>query len=244
MAVASRATRPVRLRRAGSALVLAGVLLVAWSTVALVFGDPLTALYARHEQAALRRAFAAEVERFRAPARAAAHVRAQGHAPPPARVLAHDARRFAAALAPGQAFGRLRIPRISLDAVVVQGTDWWGDLRRGPGHYEASALPGLGRTAAVAGHRTTFGAWFRHIDEIRAGDPIVLQMPYATFRYRVQGHVISNNDDRRRLLAPQGYERLMLSACHPLYSASQRWVVFARAVSATLAGGAVVRFGG
>ena len=97
-------------------------------------------------------------------------------------------------------------------------------------------MPGLGRTVAIAGHRTTFGAWFRHIDSLRDGDPMSLQTPYGTFRYRVQYHKIVKSDDWG-IIRPQGYERLVLSACHPLYSASHRWVVFARAVSETPRGG-------
>jgi sortase A len=88
---------------------------------------------------------------------------------------------------------------------------------------------------AIAGHRTTYGAWFRHIDDIRNGDTITLQMPYATFTYRVQMHQVVPNTDWG-IITPQGYDRLVLSACHPLYSASHRWVVFARGVSVTLPG--------
>ena len=119
---------------------------------------------------------------------------------------------------------------------MVQGTDWLSDLSKGPGHYTQTSVPGLGRTVAIAGHRTTFGAWFRHIDSLRNGDPISLQTPYGTFRYRVQYHRVVKSDDWG-IIRPQGYERLVLSACHPLYSASHRWVVFARAVSETPRGG-------
>ena len=80
---------------------------------------------------------------------------------------------------------------------------------------------------AIAGHRTTFGAWFRHIDQLRPADPIVLNLPYGRFTYRVQ---------RTRIVSPSafwitknvGYDRLVLSACHPLFSATKRIVVFAR----------------
>ena len=121
--------------------------------------------------------------------------------------------------------------------VVVQGTTagFDADLSKGPGHYMNTSFPGMGSTVAIAGHRTTYGAWFRHIDEIRDGDPITLQMPYATFTYRVQMHQVVPNTDWG-IIKPQGYERLVLSACHPLYSASHRWVVFARGVSVTLPG--------
>jgi sortase A len=125
--------------------------------------------------------------------------------------------------------------------VVVQGTsagsefDLSADLAKGPGHYMNTPFPGLGGSVAIAGHRTTFGAWFRHIDEIRNGDFIDLEMPYATFHYKVQRHKIVVNTDWR-IIRPQGYERLVLSACHPIYSASHRYIIFARAVSVTLPG--------
>ena len=139
----------------------------------------------------------------------------------------------------GQPFGRLTIGRIGLSVVVVQGTDWLHDLSQGPGHYSNTHFPGQGTTVAIAGHRTTFGAWFRHINDIRNGDCITLQMPYATFHYRVQYHQVVPNTDWK-IIRPQGYERLVLSACHPLYSSSHRWIVFARGMSATLKGGLTV----
>ena len=103
------------------------------------------------------------------------------------------------------------------------------DLERGPAHYASTALPGEGETVAIAGHRTTYLAPFRNLNELHPGDRIVLQMPYAKFIYVVS---------RERVVSPDawwitrnlGYERLVLSACNPLYSASQRIAVFARLV--------------
>src|SRR5205814_4986069 len=103
------------------------------------------------------------------------------------------------------------------------------DLQKGPGHYPQTAFPGLGRTVAIAGHRTTYLAPFRHIDDLRRGDEIVLQMPYATFTYRVQTHKIVD-PSALWVIRNRGYERLVLSACHPLFSAAQRLVVFSRLV--------------
>ena len=126
----------------------------------------------------------------------------------------------------GDAIGQIQIPRIGAGFEVVQGTDE-SSLERGPGHYPETAFPGLHETVAIAGHRTTYLAPFRHLDALRPGDRIVLTMPYAQFTYVVQYH---------RIVAPTawwvtndvGYERLVLSACNPLYSAAQRIVVFAR----------------
>jgi sortase A len=80
---------------------------------------------------------------------------------------------------------------------------------------------------AIAGHRTTYLAPFRHIDALKPGDRIVLSMPYGKFTYTVQYH---------RIVLPTalwvtndvGYDRLVLSACNPLYSAAQRIIVFAK----------------
>jgi sortase A len=150
--------------------------------------------------------------------------------------IAFLARREQRQLVTGQAIGRIVIPRIGASYDVVQGTDT-ASLRKGPGHYPQTALPGLGRTVAIAGHRTTYLAPFRRVNELRPGDSIVLKMPYATFTYAVQ---------KLQVVLPTavwvtddvGYERLVLSACHPLYSASHRIIVFARLQELAPAGGA------
>jgi LPXTG-site transpeptidase (sortase) family protein len=114
--------------------------------------------------------------------------------------------------------GILRIPKIALNQVVVQGTSK-GELAKGPGHYAGTALPGHGRAIAIAGHRTTWGAPFRHLDTLRRGDTIFL----CGFRYRVTiVYVVQAND--WRILKGRG-ERLILTTCHPVYSASHRLVV-------------------
>lgn len=142
--------------------------------------------------------------------------------------LAYLARTEARTVPQGAALGRLVIAKLGVVYDVIQGTAG-GDLERGPGHYLASALPGQGRTVAIAGHRTTYLAPFRNLGELHRGDRIVLRMPYGRFTYAVQ---------RQRIVSPNawwitrnvGYERLVLSACNPLYSASQRIAVFARLV--------------
>jgi sortase A len=120
--------------------------------------------------------------------------------------------------------------------VVINGT---GDsaLRSGPGIYRDTAFPGSGGTTAIAGHRTTYLAPFRHIDSLRRGDQIGLEMPYADFTYTVTGRRVVSPTDVRAAEAYVGYPRLVLSACTPLFSASKRLLVFAR-LTATVAKGA------
>jgi len=125
----------------------------------------------------------------------------------------------------GKPFGRIKIPSIDADYVVVEGTEE-ADLERGPGHYPDTALPGQRRTVAIAGHRTTYGAPFNQIDKIEIGDTIVLEMPYGTFTYDVTATRIVD-PDQVGIVRDIGHDRLVLTSCHPLYSAAQRYAVFA-----------------
>jgi len=138
----------------------------------------------------------------------------------------------------GQAAGRILIPKIGADFVVVKGSDP-ADLRKGPGLYDDTPFPGVPGTTAIAGHRTTYLAPFRHVDELRAGNTIVLEMPYATLTYSVQGTKIVEPQDLG-VIARRSYDRLVLTACHPLFSAAQRIVVFARLIR-TVPKGATAR---
>jgi len=126
----------------------------------------------------------------------------------------------------GDAIGEIALPTLDSSHLVVEGTKT-GDLRRGPGHYSDTPLPGGRGTVAIAGHRTTHGAPFRAIDRLKPGDPVVVDMTYGRFTYRVETTRIVDPTElsvKRRV----AHERLILSACHPLYSAAQRIVVFAR----------------
>lgn len=214
-------------RRIGTVLVAVGLLTLAYTAAVLLWRDPVTDLYTRFQQhrlaEELQRSWPA-YETGRLPVdfggERDAAVRTQ------ITDAAHD---FQDRLQEGHPLGRLEIPSLGLDAVVVQGTDWGRDLSKGPGHYTQTSVPGLDGTTAIAGHRTTFGAPFRKIDELGAGDELVLELPYGTFRYRAFAHdVVKSND--WSIIRPRGYDTLVLSACHPLYSASHRWVVYARLV--------------
>jgi sortase A len=222
----------MKTRRLGTILAIGGLLVLAYAAAVLFWRDPVTDLYNRYQQNRLDSALAAEFQAWDSEFPPAEDDTATAGEPDLAAARAatsRDARRFVATLEQGQAFGRLEIPRIDVEAVVVHGTRWGADLSRGPGHYERTTVPGLGKTVGVAGHRTTFGAPFRNIDDIRVGDAITLEMPYATFRYRVFAHEIVESDDWS-VIRNRGFDTIMLSACHPLYSADQRWIVYGRLV--------------
>jgi sortase A len=85
----------------------------------------------------------------------------------------------------------------------------------------------MGQTVAIAGHRTTYLAPFRFINELHKGDPIYVTMPYGRFTYIVQSQKIVQ-PTAVWVVNNVGYDRLVLSACNPIYSASQRIIIFAK----------------
>jgi sortase A len=225
-ATAPRASRIRRgLRVFSSVLIVAGTILLADAVATLLWQEPVSAVYAHFQQGALGDQL---VQLERAPL-APAEKRALEKIPDPKRRLAFRARALKRRLTAGDPMGRIVIPAIGVSDVFVQGTGS-ADLRKGPGHYPATPLPGERGTVAIAGHRTTYGAPFRSVDKLDPGDRIELRMPYARFTYRVE---------RTKIVPPTelsvtdrvAHDRLVLSACHPLYSAAQRIIVFARLVS-------------
>ena len=100
-------------------------------------------------------------------------------------------------IAEGDPVARLEIPEIGLDVVVVAGVSV-DDLRRGPGHYPDTPLPGQYGNAAIAGHRTTYDGPFQHIDDLDPGDEIVVTTLAGRFVYEVTGTEIVEPDRHRR----------------------------------------------
>ena len=213
-------------RRLGTVLIVLGVLALVYAAATLFWRDPVTDLYARWKQSGLTSELEETFSTYRA-SKHATRISDTAGVAERREAVAAAARAFNRGLVRGRPAGRLVVPKLGLDTVFVHGTRWGPDLSRGPGHYERTLLPGLGRTTGIAGHRTTFGAPFRHIDRLKRGDDVVLELPYGTFRYRVVAHEIVDANDWS-VIRPRGYDALMLSACHPLYSAEQRWIVYAR----------------
>ena len=203
-------------------LITAGLVVMADVGLTLAYKEPISSLYGEIKQHAAAKQLADLESQYpsKGDLRAIAGVHGLEQK---AKILA---RRFGEHADTGEAIGRIIIPRIGLNAVIVQGTDT-SSLQKGPGHYPNTPFPGEGGTVGIAGHRTTYLAPFRHIDSIKPGDHVTLEMPYATFTYRVQKHEIVD-PSRVGIVHKVGYERLVMTACHPLYSASQRYAVFAR----------------
>jgi sortase A len=216
-------------RFAGTLLIAASALTLAWVLVVWQWQDPFTALYTHIQQTRLAHDYDRRVRAYRP------HLGVGRDLAAIRRSMAAEAAAYRRTLRPGDAVGRLTIGRIGLDMVVVQGTGE-SELRKGPGHYVASALPGEGHLVYVAGHRTTYLAPFAHIDDIRTGDYVTFAVPYGTFTYRVTGHEVVPADDLA-VLKDRGHEVLRLQACHPRFFATHRYIVDATLVSLTPTGG-------
>jgi sortase A len=214
-----------RLTRALSTLlIVAGLLLLADVIATLVWQEPVTAVVGLIQRDGTDTRYLSYRSMPLTPSQLTRLQRLGGDE---ARV-AYLARQEQQTVPNGAAIGQLVIGKLGVSYDVVQGTTT-GDLERGPAHYASTSLPGEGETVAIAGHRTTYLAPFRNLEELHTGDRIVLRMPYAKFTYVVSGQrVVSPN--AWWITRNVGHERLVLSACNPLYSARQRIAVFARLV--------------
>ena len=221
------------LRALSTVLIIAGVLMLADAALTVLWQEPVSGLYARIVQDRL----GDDLHDLELAQPSAVELAALDALESQQRRMAFLARRLRVTARPGDAVGRIRIPKIDASFVVVDGTDT-ASLRKGPGIYDQVPFPGAPGTTAIAGHRTTYLAPFRNIDKLKKGDEISVEMPYGRFTYEVE---------KRRIVAPTevsvikrvGFDRLVLSACHPLYSAAQRIVVFARLVSSQARGAAI-----
>ena len=217
-------------RGLGTLMVAVGLGLVAWTFVVWRWQDPFTALYTRFEQHRLADGYDRRVAEYRplvVPRRTARESR-RAHLVAELNAIRADARRYRVQARIGEPIGRIRVPRLGLNMIVVNGTDH-ESLKRGPGRDPQTYMPGEGQLVYVAGHRTTYLAPFAHIEELRRGDPIWLSLPYATFEYRIVRHVIVPAN-AVYVLQSHGHELLALQACHPRFFATHRYIAYAKPV--------------
>jgi sortase A len=225
------------------AVIVLGALALFDAAITLVWQEPLSALYAKLRQDHL----SGELHKIEHAAPTAVEHRVLASMSGERRRIAFLARELQRHAGEGSPVGRIVIPSIGAGYVVVDGTDT-AALQSGPGIYSETGFPGIPGTTAIAGHRTTYLAPFRHIDALRPGNRILLYMPYAHFTYTVIDQKVVAPTDVRAAVDDAGYSRLVLSACTPLFSAAKRLLVFARltrivpvGAARRLPGGGVVR---
>ena len=205
----------------GRTLITLGVLILLFA-VYLLWG---TGIYTSQQQHDLRQQFQAALHR--------AATTTTSTSTSPGETTTTTAPPSNVALAAGSAVARIQIPKIGLDNIVVDGVGV-NDLRKGPGHYPATPLPGQVGNAAIAGHRTTYGHPFGDIDQLSPGDVIRVQTLQGSFTYRVYSQQVVDPGDVSVLLPdPSRTATLTLTTCTPKYSAAQRLVVKAELDSQT-----------
>lgn len=201
-------------------MITAGIVILVDAGMTLAWKEPISSIYGAINQAQAESQLAKLQDEFNATADLNAVAEAGGVE----RQAKELARQFAREAQDGEGIGRIKIPSIGVDYVFMEGTDT-ATLQRGPGRYPKTAFPGQGRTIGIAGHQTTYLAPFRKINDVADGDEIIVEMPYGTFIYGVE---------RSEIVDDTGSERLVLTACHPLFSAEERYVLFADLVDIEL----------
>jgi sortase A len=205
-----------------TALITASLVIFADVGLTLAWQEPVSAIYASIQQQKAED----KLEQLNANYPTAGDLRAikrvEG-AEPQTKILA---RRLRQRSKEGDAIGRIKIERMDIDMVMVEGTKE-NTLRKGPGHYPKTTFPGQGWTAGIAGHRTTYLAPFSNIQRMKRGDEIVIEMPYATLTYVVEKQRIVL-PSQTEIVRPRKYDNVVLTACHPRYSAAKRYAVFGK----------------
>ncbi len=136
-----------------------------------------------------------------------------------------------ASISADQMLTRVIIPKINMDAIVIEGASR-KDLSEGPGHMKETAMPGESGNAVITGHRDTF---FRHIYELVKGDQIQVRRNGRVFTYEVTGKRVVEPDDLS-VIKQTADPRLTLITCYPTYyigPAPQRLVVFSKLVDSS-----------
>lgn len=217
------------LRILGTLLATTGALMLVWALLVWQWQDPITLLYTKWKQRELASQYERQASSFEIsiPRKSLAATRAS---------IARAAKRYRMSATEGQAIGRLRVPRMGVNMIVVNGTDS-ATLKKGPGRDPRTFMPGENRLVYIAGHRTTYSAPFSDIGSLKRGDRVTLEVPYATFVYSVTHHRIVKSTDLSVLRSPR-YELLELQACHPRFFASHRYIAFARLMRVELRSGA------
>jgi sortase A len=205
-------------RLLGTLLAVAGALTLVWALLVWQWQDPFTALYTKWTQHQLAGQYDKRARAFEPKISSGSQATERAS-------IAREAKRYRASSRRGEVIGRLRVPRMGVNMLLVNGTDH-DTLKKGPGRDTRTFMPGENRLVYIAGHRTTYLAPFSHIDRLRSGDRVTIEVPYGTFIYSVTKHRIVKATDLSVLRSPR-HELVELQACHPRFFASHRYIAYA-----------------
>ena len=208
-----------RVHLLGTLLAVAGVLTLGWALLVWQWQDPFTALYTTWKQHQLASQYDKRARSFTTTISGPTVKEERAS-------IAREAKQYRLSSKRGQVIGRLRVPRMGVNMLLVNGTDH-DTLKKGPGRDGRTFMPGENRLVYIAGHRTTYLAPFSHIDRLRRGDRVTIEVPYGTFIYAVTRHRIVKSTDLSVLRSPR-HELVELQACHPRFFASHRYIAYAK----------------
>ena len=209
------------IRLLGTLLATAGLLTLLWALLVWQWQDPFTAVYTKWKQHQLASQYDKRTRSFKPAISGVTQAAEQAS-------IAREAKQYRRSSRRGEVIGRLRVPRMGVNMLLVNGTDH-DTLKKGPGRDERTFMPGENRLVYIAGHRTTYLAPFSHIDRLRSGDRVTIEVPYGTFIYAVTRHRIVKSTDLSVLRSPR-HEVVELQACHPRFFATHRYIAYARLV--------------
>jgi sortase A len=121
---------------------------------------------------------------------------------------------------------RIQIPALNIDAPIVRG-DGPEQLKKGVGQHIGTANPGEIGNMVLSGHNDTFGEVFRYLDQMKAGDKIIIYTFTRSYTYIVEGWSLVN-PDQVDVMDPTPYESVTLISCYPYLIDTQRIIVTAR----------------
>jgi sortase A len=136
----------------------------------------------------------------------------------------------------GQVIAVVQVPRFAADwRMPVQRGTGTRVLREGLGLYPTGPQLGGPGNVSIAGHRTTWGAPFKHLDEMRPGDAIFVRTAGRRFEYRVTSRGVTDPGDTSVIRPELEGTRAMLTltTCHPEFSSGKRLYVHARLIAGT-----------
>ncbi len=123
----------------------------------------------------------------------------------------------------GKPFTRMVIPRINLDAIVLEGTDE-DTLRQELEHIEGTAYPGEIGNVVISGHRVTYNRPFYSLGASKKGNPIYVYVPPQEFTYYVVGQKVVKPTDVS-IADPIPDKTLTLTTCNLRFSARERLII-------------------
>ena len=127
--------------------------------------------------------------------------------------------------------GIIKINKIKVNLPIVEGVESH-NLKAGIGHIPGTAGLGQKGNCALAGHRSyTFGRFFNRLDELEAGDKVVVMTKEREYTYSIYEKIIVLPEDVYVLKSKGDESTVTLITCTPVRKATHRLIIYGRLIS-------------